>query len=100
MYITLEQAKRQLIIDNSFTADDETIKHYIEAAEIIVSKSLCRPLDAFVGEDGLLKADVAHTVLLMITHLYNNRDPVTFAKGEKMPLGFDFMVSLNKDYSK
>lgn len=100
MYITLEQAKKQIIIDDSFTIDDEIIKHYIEAAETIVSKSLCKPLNSFVGEDGLLEPDVMHTVLLMITHLYNNRDPVTFAKGEKLPLGFDFMVSLNKDYSK
>lgn len=100
MYITLEQAKKQIIVDDSFSMDDEQILHYIKTAEMIVSKSLCRPLESFLTDEGLLEDDIAYTILLMVTHLYNNRDPVTFGKGEEMPLGYNFMVSLNKDYSK
>lgn len=100
MYITLEQAKKQLLVDDSTTEEDEIITRCINAAEQVVAKSLCKPLDSFLLEDGILKEDVAYAILLMVSNFYNNRDAVSFSKAEKMPFGFDFLIALNKDYSK
>ncbi len=99
MYITLEQAKKQLNIDDYFTLDDAQIERMIEAAEAIASKTLCRPLESFLI-DGVLAPDVEHQVLLMVTNLYNNREPVTTGSLKEIDLSYNFINSLNKDYSK
>lgn len=99
MYVTLEQAKRHLMIDDTYIGDDESIMGMIEAAEAIVYKTLCVPLEHFLS-DGILSGDVLYTVLLMIANLYNNREPVAFAKSDKVHLSYDYLASLNKDYSK
>lgn len=99
MYITLDQAKKQLAIDAYFNDDDEQIMQMVEAAEAIVSKTLCRPLDDFLKED-TLAPEVTYQVLLMVSNLYNNREPVTPGSLNEVPLSYNFLNSLNKDYSK
>lgn len=99
MYITLEQAKKQLNIDDFFALDDEQIKRMIEAAEAITSKTLCRPLESFLSQ-GVLAPEVECQVLLMVSNLYNNREPVSPGSLKKIDMSYDFINSLNKDYSK
>ena len=43
-YIALEQAKQHLIIDETYTVDDDYIRMLIEAAEITVAKDVCEDL--------------------------------------------------------
>lgn len=99
MYVTLEQAKQQLTIDKDVEIDDELIVRLIEVAEAVVSKSLCRPLESCLMENGRLISDVEHQVLLMVEHFYENRGAVTHGNAKEAPLSYKFINALNKDYS-
>ena len=75
MIISLEQAKKHLLIDDSFTADDLYILDLITVAEDSVSQHLNVALDELlVG--GSLPPAVIHAMLLLIGNLYANREPV------------------------
>ena len=77
MYITLEQAKKHLLVDEDFRADDMYILDLIAVAEDSVSKHLDIALDELeVG--GTLPPAIIHAMLLMIGNLYANREPVAF----------------------
>ena len=70
MYITLEDAKKHLIIDDSFTDDDLYILDLITVAEDSVINhlnitSLCE-LESGAGK---IPASVIHAMLLMIGNL-------------------------------
>lgn len=98
MYITLEQAKKHLLIDDSFTADDPYILDLITVAEDSVSKHLDIALDELeVG--GSLPPAVIHAMLLMIGNLYSNREPVVFGSIAKLPYSYEYLIGLYKHYS-
>lgn len=99
MYITLEQAKRHLIIDEAYTDDDKYIESCLKTAEVFVSKSLRKPLESFLHE-GVLEDDICHMILLAVANFYTNREPIAAVKMEELPLSFNCLLALNKDYSK
>lgn len=96
-YITLEQAKKHLLIDESFTADDQYILDLITVAEDSVSKHLDIALEELeVG--GKLPPAIIHAMLLMVGNLYANREPVAFGTIAKIPYSYDYLVGLYKHY--
>ena len=95
--ITLEQAKKHLLIDDSFTADDLYILDLITVAEDSVSQHLNVALDELlVG--GMLPPAVVHAMLLMIGNLYANREPVAYGTVTKVPLTYEYLIGLYKKY--
>ena len=97
MYITLEQAKKHLLIDEEFTADDLYILDLITVAEDSVSKHLDIALDELeVG--GSLPPAVIHAMLLMIGNFYANREPVVFGSVAKLPYSYEYLIGLYKHY--
>lgn len=96
-YITLEQAKKHLLIDESFTADDQYILDLITVAEDSVSKHLDIALEELeVG--GKLPPAIIHAMLLMVGNLYANREPVAFGTIAKIPYSYEYLVGLYKHY--
>ena len=97
MIISLEQAKKHLLIDDSFTADDLYILDLITVAEDSVSQHLNVALDELlVG--GMLPPSVIHAMLLMIGNLYANREPVAYGTVTKVPLTYEYLIGLYKRY--
>ena len=97
MIISLEQAKKHLLIDDSFTADDLYILDLITVAEDSVSQHLNVALDELlVG--GSLPPAVIHAMLLMIGNLYANREPVAYGTVTKVPLTYEYLIGLYKKY--
>ena len=95
--ITLEQDKKHLLIDDSFTADDLYILDLITVAEDSVSQHLNVALDELlVG--GCLPPAVIHAMLLMIGNLYANREPVAYGTVTKVPLTYEYLIGLYKRY--
>ena len=95
--ITLEQAKKHLLIDDSFTADDLYILDLITVAEDSVSQHLNVALDELlVG--GSLPPAVIHAMLLLIGNLYANREPVAYGTVTKVPLTYEYLIGLYKKY--
>lgn len=96
-YITLEQAKKHLLIDESFTADDQYILDLITVAEDSVSKHLDIALEELEA-GGKLPPAIIHAMLLMIGNLYANREPVAFGTIAKIPYSYEYLVGLYKHY--
>ena len=75
MYVTLCEAKKHLLVDNSFKDDDEYILALIDIAEDAVSININIPLDS-ITVGGELPPAVKAAILLLVGNLYANREPV------------------------
>lgn len=97
MYLTLEQVKQHLIIDNYFSADDSYIECLINVAEDSISKHLNTPLASIVDGE-TLPPSIVHAMLLMIGNLYANREPVVYGNVSKLPLAYEYLINLYRNY--
>ena len=98
-YITLEDAKKHLLVDQDFTADDEYITNLILVAQDSVSQHLDMPLEALEEGNGELPSSIIHAMKLMIGNLYANREPVVVGVScAKLPLSYEYLVGLYKHY--
>ena len=97
MYLTLEQVKKHLLVDDTFTADDLYILDLITVAEDSVSKHLDIALEE-LEEGGILPPSIIHAMLLMIGNLYQNREPISFGTVVKIPYTYEYLVGLYKRY--
>lgn len=98
MYITLEEAKKHLLVDPDFNEDNEYIQALINTAEEAVSLNINTKLTA-IADGGELPSSVKSAVLLLIGSLYANREPVAYTAVNKVPYTFDYLIALNKNYS-
>ena len=98
MYVTLYEAKKHLLVDNSFNDDDEYILALIDIAEEAVSININIPLDS-ITVGGELPPAVKAAILLLVGNLYANIEPVAFTSVNKVPYTFDYLISLYKNYS-
>lgn len=97
MYITLEQAKKHLIIDENFKDDDLYIQTLISVAEDAVSKHLNTGLKD-LEIDGILPPSIIQAMLLLIGNLYQNREPVAFGTVSEIPINYNYLLGLYKNY--
>lgn len=98
MYITLEDAKRQLNIDESFDLDNIYIAQLIDVAESVVCMDCGIELSGFTDSDGCLQAPLRHAILLLVSNYYANREPVAFASSSEVPLTYRHLISLYRNY--
>lgn len=103
--ITLSEAKKHLNIEESFTDDDQYIQELISVAELVVQEYLNggivdATLTFTVGEDTVsaLPKSIKHACLLLISHLYQNRNMVSFSQGYEIPYSFKFLLSPYRNY--
>ena len=99
MYISLEDAKKHLNVDISYTDDDQYILDLITVAEDSVSKHLDIALDELEDGNGMLPSSVVHAMLLMIGNLYANREPISYSTVVKIPYTYEYLISLYKHYA-
>lgn len=100
MHVTLEEAKRHLQIDESYTGEDIYIQSIVEASEVAVADHLkCDSLDeAFPS--GVIPLPVKHAILLMAGNLYANREPVAFAQSYRVPLSYEYLLGSYIKYGR
>lgn len=99
MYITLQEVKQHLNIDEYFELDDALLLTYIQAAESAVEKYYGKPLSTTL-EDGELPYSLKAAILLFIGHLYANREATSTISMTEIPLGYKYLIGLNNDYSE
>ncbi len=99
MYLTVDDAKRHMNIDVTFTGDDAYIADLIEVAEDAVARHIDRPLSELEQADGRLPAGLTHALRFFVGQLYANREPVSFASAVEIPLTYDYLVSQFRKYS-
>ena len=97
MYVTVDDAKKHLNIDASFTDDDTYIYDLITVAEDAVSRHIDIALDELV-DGGSLPPSIIHSILLMVGNLYANREPVSYTTVAKVPYTLEYLLGLYKHY--
>ncbi len=96
-YLTIEQIKKHLNIDLSFTDDDEYLDSLSHVAEEAVAKYLdCDLTDLYVN--GELPQAVIHAMLLFIGNMYKNRESTTSAPVNIVPHSFELLCDLYRNY--
>lgn len=99
MFITLEQIKKHLIIDDDFKEDDNYITSLYEVAEKVVEKHTDSDLSEIVSmSGGELPTPLIHAMLLFIGDMYRNRESVSFGSVNSIPFSYDYILSLYKNY--
>ncbi len=97
MYITLEETKKHLNIDESFKDDDQYLGALIQVAEDAVAHHIDIVLEEMVV-DGNLPSAIHHSILLLVGNLYANREPVAYSSVAKVPYTLDYLLGLYKRY--
>lgn len=98
MYITLNDVKKHLNIDDSFKEDDNYITSLIKVAEDAVAKNENIALKD-IEEDGELPSSVAHSILLLVGNLYNNREATSYSVPNEVPYAYKYLVNLNRNFT-
>lgn len=91
MIVSLNHLKKHLYVEHN--EDDLYLLSLLDVAEEAVRVNMNVPeLD---DED----PKVVQSILLLAGNLYANREPVAFTNSSKVPLSFDYLISLSKNYS-
>jgi len=83
--VSLEEAKRHIRVLHDF--EDDIIGFYIDAAEAHIESI------GVVYPDGPVPASLKAAQLLLVSHLFTNRDAVTESRVRTLPLGFDALTA-------
>lgn len=93
-YLTLQEIKKHLNIDNDFTDDDSYIESLGEVAEEIVKQHVRKDLFMITTENGnKLPAPIKQAMLLLIGNYYANRESVTYAAAKELPQAYEYLLS-------
>lgn len=98
MYVTLEDIKKQLNIDESFKDDDNYLMGLIDVAEDSVSKHLDIDLIELEDENRDLPPSIYQAIMMMVGTLYGNRENITYGSVAKIPYSMEYLLQLNKNY--
>lgn len=93
--VTLEEAKKHLNIESTFTEDDDYIQQLISVAtEAVLINADCGTLG-----DGDNNPSLRHAILLLIGNLYANRESTTYSTINEVPNAFRYLINLNRNWS-
>lgn len=96
MVVTIDETKRHLNLDEDFVGDDLYITDIIKVSEYAVMNRLrMSSIDSF-GDN--VPPPIRHAILLFISNLYNNRDPVAFGQPYKLPMSIDYLLNPYVNY--
>lgn len=99
MFLTLKELKKQLNIDEVFTDDDQYLKDLEKVAEKAVEKHIDMKLEVLASKNGgALPSPILHAMKLLVANFYENREPVGFASSSEIPLSYQYLLSLYKNY--
>lgn len=99
MYLQLYQLKKHLNIDESFHEDDEYLMDLARVAENAVQKHIDHSLSDLVDERQNLPMPLVQAMLLMVGTFYAKRESVAFASAQEVPLAYNYLLDLYKDYN-
>ena len=99
MYLQLYQIKKHLNIDESFHNDDEYLVDLAMVAENAVQKHIDRNFTELEDSEGMLPMPLIHAMLLMIGTFYAKRESIAFASVQEVPLAYEYLLSLYKNYN-
>lgn len=94
-YLTIEQIKKQCVIDADFRDDDEYLEALGDTAEEIVEQQIDKSLSDVVSDNnGKLPSPLQHAMKMLVEYLYNNRG----SDESDIPETFYYMCKLYRNY--
>jgi len=100
-YLTLEELKKHLNVDEDFTDDDMYIESLGDVAEAIVAKHIDNDLANVVAfNQGELPMPIKHAMMLLVGNYYMNRESVAFATSSNIPYSFEYLLDPYVKYSQ
>lgn len=100
MYLTLNEIKKHLNIDDSYHDDDTYLLSLGEAAEAMVETHIDNELVNFEDENHNLPNALKLAILMLIATWYASRESVTFANCGVLPHGYEYIINLFQTYFK
>lgn len=95
-YLTVEQIKKQCVIDDDFYDDDEYLEALADTAEELVEQQIDNDLtDVVASNDGKMPAPLIHAMKMLVEFFYNNRGSDNVAQ---IPDAFFYMCKLYRTY--
>lgn len=98
MYITIDQVKKHLNIDEDFTEDDAYLYSLIQVAEQAVEMYIDKPLSEISDENNKIPDSLRHAMLLFIGNLYDHRESTIPLNINEVPNSFQFLLDLYQKY--
>lgn len=101
VYITLEQAKRHLNFETGYTDEDIYLQDTINDSIAIVEQDVNNTLSNIcTANGGALPLPLVRAMLLMIGHLYANREAISMnGNAKEIPLAYTRLINFFKNYS-
>lgn len=95
--VNINELKRNLNIEESFTDDDVFLQNILNVADNAVQTYLGTL--ALTGYTEVsVPIEIHHSVILLASHFYLNRNMVSYAQGFEIPYSFKFLLAPYKDY--
>ena len=98
-YLTLEQIKKHLNIEPTFTDDDTYLQALGDAAEEVVSRYIDQPLSLLEDEDGNIPKPLIFAALLWLGTAYAVRESVASTNMTAVPHSFEMLCQMYRNYS-
>lgn len=99
MYIDLKLAKQHLNLEPDYVEEDEYILQLIDASEAAVRVHINDDLGKIARcNGGLLPAPITQAMLLMLGHLYQNRE-IVGNKVQVLPQSYAYLLELYRNFS-
>ena len=96
-YLTLQDIKEHLRLDDTWHDEDEILVSIGEAAEAAVIKHIESPLDNLLV-NGDLPKPLKHAMLLLVGNFYDNRNSVSYTSVTELPLAYNYLLALYQNY--
>ena len=94
-FLTIDELKKQCVIDNDFDDDNEYLESLGETAETLVEQQIDKSLDDVVSDnDGILPAPLKHAMKMIVEYFYNNRG----SDESSIPEAYYYMCKLYRQY--
>lgn len=94
-FLTVDELKKQCIIDLDFDDDNDYLEALGETAEELVAQQIDKSLHDVVSENnGTLPAPLKHAMKLIVEYLYNNRG----SDESQIPEAYFYMCKLYRHY--
>ena len=95
-YLTIDELKKQCIIDLDFTEDDDYLAALGDTAGALVEQQIDSSLSDVVAEnDGELPSPLKHAMKLIVEYLYNNRG----SDESQIPEAYFYMCKLYRKFT-
>ena len=91
-WLTLNEIKHQLHIEEDFKDEDSRLTGFGESAEDIILQVCNRTYDDFIDKYGGIPSNIREASLLLVTQSYEHRSSGSMQQVYPVPQGFDFLV--------